>query len=262
MSKVTFTVFNKPWKLALPDLARHVAALGFSGVEMPVRPGYPVTPDNVAAELPKAARVLADHGLKIGSIAGPTDEKTMAACAEARVPIIRICPNLGADETYLAGEARLKREFQALAPLLAKHGVCLGIQNHSGNRDIPNAMCARHLVEQFDPKVVGIVWDAGHNGLEGEAPELAIDIVWSHLCMVNLKSAFWQRVNGPDAPVAEWRTYWTSGRQGRANWPRVAAELKRRDYKGVVCLTAEYSDEKAVDRLIAEDLAFARELFA
>jgi hypothetical protein len=28
-----------------------------------------------------------------------------------------------------------------------------------------------------------------------------------------------------------------------------------------VCLTAEYSDEAAVERLIAEDIAFARSLF-
>jgi hypothetical protein len=41
----------------------------------------------------------------------------------------------------------------------------------------------------------------------------------------------------------------------------VVAELKRRSYQGVVCLTAEYSDQASVDRLIAEDLAYARSLF-
>ena len=90
---------------------------------------------------------------------------------------------------------------------------------------------------------------------------MALDIIWSHLCLVNLKSAFWQRANRPEAPVAEWQPHWTTGRHGRANWPRVAAELKRRNYHGVVCLTAEYSDEPAVDRLIAEDIAFAKSLF-
>jgi hypothetical protein len=46
------------------------------------------------------------------------------------------------------------------------------------------------------------------------------------------------------------------------SWPRVVAELKRRQYQGVICLTAEYSAEGAVNRLIAEDIAFARALFA
>lgn len=262
MSNVTFTVFNKPWKLALPELGQHISRLGFDGVEMPVRPGYPVTPENVGTELKRAVKILADYGLQIASIAGPTDETTLAACADAGVPIIRICVGVREEEGYMAGEARLQREYDALVPLLAKHGVTLGIQNHIGKWDVSSAMCLRHLIEKYDPKHLAAVWDAGHTGLEGEAPEMAIDIVWSHLCLVNLKSAYWQRKNGPEAEVAEWESYWTTGRQGRANWPRVAAELKRRGYAGVVCLTAEYSDESSVDRLIAEDIRFARALFA
>lgn len=262
MSKITFTVFSKPWKLPLPELAQHIAALRFDGVEMPVRPGYPVHPDNVTEELPRAAKLFADYGLKIASIAGPTDEKTIAACAAAEIPVIRICVGYRETESYLEGEARLQREFDALAPLLERYGVTLGIQNHYGDRDFCNAMGLRHLIEKYDPKQIGAVWDAGHNGLEGEAPESAIDIVWSHLCMVNLKSAFWLRTNGPEAETAEWKAYWTTGRQGRAEWPRVAAELTRRGYTGVVCLTAEYTNEEAVDGLIAEDIAYARYLFA
>jgi sugar phosphate isomerase/epimerase len=265
MTQVTFTVFSKPWKLPLPELASHVAALGFDGVEFPVRPGYPVTPDNIATELPNAVRILGDAGLKIGSIAGPTDEKTMAACAASGVPIIRICVGMHSGEDYMEGEARLQREFDALVPLLARHGVTLGIQNHIannvGDRAVCNAMCARHLVEKFDPKQVAIVWDAGHNGLEGEPPEMAIDIVWSHLCLVNLKSAIWQLTSGPEADVATWKSYWTTARHGRANWPRVASELRKRGFSGDICLTAEYSDESSVDRLIADDIAFARSLF-
>ena len=57
---VTFTVFTKPWTMPLPELARHVASLGFSGVELPVRPGFQVEPDRVAQDLPVACRILAD----------------------------------------------------------------------------------------------------------------------------------------------------------------------------------------------------------
>ncbi len=262
MNSISFTVFTKPWKFSLSELVLHVARLGFDGVELPVRPGYPVTPNNVAVELPNAVRILGDAGLKIASIAGPTDEPTMAACAASGVPVIRICVGMREGEPYLAGEARLQREFDVLTRLLAKHGVTLGVQNHSGAREVCNAMGLRHLVEKYDPRQVGIVWDAGHNGLEGEQPESAIDIVWSHLCMVNLKSALWRRTNGPEAEVADWQPYWTTGREGRANWPRVAAELRKRGYKGTICLTAEYTDEAAVDRLIAEDIRFAKSLFA
>ena len=261
MSNITFTVFTKPWKLELEELARHIKQLGFDGVELPVRPGYPVTPENAAMELPRAAQILGAHGLKIASVAGPTDEKTFAACQAAGVPIVRICVGMREGEGYLAGESRLQREYEQMLPLLEKYGVTLGLQNHYGNRDVCNAMGLRHLMEGFSPKQIGAVWDAGHNGLEGEAPESAIDIVWSHLCMVNLKSAYWKQHDSPDAPAQVWKPEWTTAQHGRANWPRVAAELKKRGYNGVICLTAEYTHEADVDRYIAEDIACARSLF-
>ena len=260
-SKIQYAVFTKPWKVPLPVLGGMVHNWGFDGIELPVRPGYQVLPENVAHDLPAAAKVLADCGVKIFSIAGPVNEPTMAACAEAGVPIIRICVGIPANSGYMAWEAELQRQYDALVPLLDRYGVTLGIQNHC-DRCVSNAMGIRHLIEKFDRKHIAAVWDAAHNALNGEDPELAIDIVWDHLCMVNLKNSFWQRTNGPEAPVAAWQHYWTAGHQGLASWPRVAAELKRREYAGVVCLTAEYTDEPAVDRLIAADIQFAKSLFA
>ncbi len=260
MPDVTFSVFCKPWKFALPELARHISSLGFDGIELPVRPGYPVTPENIGSKLSIAVEIMRDHGLQITSIAGPTDERTVAACAESDIPLIRVCVGMQEGEGYLAGEERLRREFDLILPLLERHKVTLGIQNHCGFRDVSSAMGLRHLVERYDPRQIAAVWDAGHNGLEGEAPEPALDIVWSHLAMINLKSAYWRRTGESETSGADWEVCWTTGRDGRANWPRIAAELKRRNYSGVICLPAEYTDEKSVNLFIAEDLEFAQSL--
>ena len=259
-SEIKFSVFTKPWKISLDELGALVRGFGFDGIELPVRPGYQVQPENVLRDLPKAVKNLANHGIKIFSIAGPTDEPTIAACAEAGVPTIRIMVPIGEDG-YMATESRVQKEFDVLAPLLEKYGVKIGVQNHI-NKFICNAMGLRHLIEKYDSRWFGVVWDAAHNALCGEEPEMGIDIVWSHLCMVNLKNAYWKRSNGPEADQVTWQPWWTSGRQGLAHWPRIAAELKRRSYQGVVCLTAEYSDEAAVNQLIAADLQYAKGLFA
>jgi sugar phosphate isomerase/epimerase len=256
---VQFSVFTKPWKMPLPELAALVRRLGFAGIELPVRPGFQVEPAAVTRELPRAAKLLGEQGVAIFSVAGPTDEPTIATCAELGIPLIRIMAPIGADG-YLATEARLRRELDRLVPLLDKYGVGVGIQNHCG-RFVSNAAELRALLAGYDPRHVAAVWDAAHESLQGAEPELALDQIWPHLRMVNLKNAFWQRTSGPEAEVAAWRPYWTSGRQGLASWPRVVAELKRRGYAGVVCLTAEYTDEAATNRLVAEDLAFARSLF-
>ena len=256
---VSFAVFTKPWKMPLPELGAFVRGLGFDGIELPVRPGYQVEPHDVARGLPAAARVLADCGIGIASIAGPTDEPTLAACAEAGVPIIRICVSVDAEKGYLAEEARLQREYDALVPLLDKHGVTVGIQNHC-DLCVANAMGMRSLIGKYAPRHFGAVWDPAHCALDGERPELAIDIVWSHLCMVNLKNAVWVRKDA-DAPVAEWRHHWVAGREGLCHWPTVVRLLQERGYRGPVCLTAEYSDHDAVDRLIADDIAYAKSVF-
>jgi sugar phosphate isomerase/epimerase len=258
-ARIVFSVFTKPWpKLSVPQLGELVSGLGFDGIELPVRPGFPVEPTNVA-HLPRVVRQLRDLGVRVFSVAGPTDEATMEACAEAGVPIIRVMARIVADESYLEAEDRLRREYDGLLPKLEKHGVKLGVQNHCG-RFIANAVGLRSVLQNYDPRYIGVVWDAAHEALQGSAPDLALDAIWPHLCMVNLKNAYWQRTNGSDAQHAKWRIYWTAGRDGLASWPNVVQELKARGYKGVVCLTAEYSHSEAVERLVAADLAFAQAL--
>lgn len=44
--------------------------------------------------------------------------------------------------------------------------------------------------------------------------------------------------------------------------PQESQGKARCAYRGPVCLTAEYTDDQAVDRLIAEDVRYARSLFA
>ena len=258
---IVFTVFTKPWTMPLPELGAFVQGLGGDGVELPVRPGYQVEPEQVATGLPAAAKILAAYGLAIRSVAGPTDEPTIAACAEAGVPLIRICLAIPPDRPYLAYEVAVRRAFDRLVPLLERYGVAIGVQNHSG-RFVGTAMGLRRLIEGYDPRQIGAVWDPAHGALAGELPALALDIVWSHLRLVNLKNAYWRRTNGVEAEVAQYVPWWTSGRQGLCSWPQVAEELQQRQYTGTICLTAEYSEHAAVDRLIAQDLQFAKALLA
>ena len=261
MSKITYSVFTKAWRdMPLPELAKHVKALGFDAIELPVRPKFQVTPDRVGTDLPAAGRIMADHGVSIASISGPLDEPTFAAMAEAGVGINRLCEYTGGQK-YLEAEAKIIAKYQALVPLLEQYHVTIGVQNHCDDY-IANATQMRRVCAPFDRRHVAAVWDQCHCALNGEVPEQAIDIVWDRLCMVNLKNAYWRRKNGLEAEVAQWEVYWTSGRQGLACWPKVVEELKKRDFSGLVCLTNEYSDEASGNRLIAEDMAFAKSLFA
>ena len=257
---ITLSVFTKPWKMSLPELARFVSGLGFDGIELPVRPGYQVEPHQISRDLPLAVRTLADHGVRITSVATEPTPEAITACAEAGIPIIRTMAPIDSDG-YRATEARLQRHYESFLPLLRDSGVKIGVQNHNGNY-VSNASGLRSLLEPFDPTLIGAVWDVAHNALNGEQLDLAIDIIWPHLLMVNWKNAFWRRVSGPEAIDVDWEPYWTTGRQGLASWSQVARLLRERQYSGVICLTAEYTNEEETDRLIAEDVAYARSLLS
>lgn len=260
-----FAVFVKPWKtLSIPELGEFIKGIGFDWIELPVRPGFPCEPEGIEQSLPKAVAQLAETGVQVlnVTVALPLDdERLYAACAKAKVPMNRVIFSRRS-MSYWEAEAEARRQLEAAMPLCEQYSLQIGIQNHVGGSLPVNEMGLYHLVKDYDPKYVGAIWDAGHNGMAGMDPEPALEVVESHLCVVNLKNAYWRRVNGPEAEVAEWQVYWTSGRQGRASWPQVAAKLKAMNYQGPICLTAEYSDEHAVNRLIGEDLAFAKACFA
>lgn len=258
---VKFSVFTKPWKtISIEQLGEQVSGWGFDGIEFPLRGGYQVEPKHAEKELPRLVQTFSEFGLSVFSVASSTEEHIFAGCAEAGIPIIRIMPVITHKEGYMASEQRIKRELEKLLPLSEKYGVKVGLQQHYGN-NIVDSMGLLHVLEQYQPGHFGAIWDAAHDAFAGQQPEYGLDIVWSHLCMVNFKNAFYRRKNGPEAKQAEWERYFTLGTQGLASWPRAAAYLRNRNYDGVVCLTAEYTQEEEVDRLIQQDIVYAKTLF-
>ncbi|HET7560071.1 MAG TPA: TIM barrel protein, partial [Limnochordia bacterium] len=247
-------------------LAEKVAAMGLDGVELPVRSGYPVNPENMLTELPKAARTFERYGLRIFSVAGNDDEATAAACGAAGVPIIRVCKGIDLKRGYFASVEAIRSHWRALAPALAKHHVAIGLQNHC-DRQIGSAVGLMQAIEGLDPKHFTAVLDLAHCALDGEPDLMAIDIAWSRLGMVNLKNGVRRRKAG--SSPAEWTVDWVLGDEGFASWPVIVRELVRRGYNGPICLTAEYRDEAhghiegaATDPRIAHDIAFVKRLLA
>lgn len=267
MNKNAVAVFTKPWMCDLNTLAKTMRELDVHGVELPVRPGYPVNPENVSKELPNAVRTLGANGLKVYSVASEVNDATIGACGEAGIPVIRVMERIAMDAGYHACISQAKRKYEAAIPSLEKHGVKIGLQNHC-DYFIGSAIGTMHAIGDFDPRHIGAVLDVAHCALDGEPEDMAIDIVWSHLCMVNLKNAIRRPVKAPDDREAKWRIFWTSGRDGYASWRETVRTLRDRGYAGPLCLTAEYSDPKSTGdlqgddclALLADDLAYLRSL--
>ncbi|MBZ0292830.1 MAG: sugar phosphate isomerase/epimerase [Anaerolineae bacterium] len=261
---IEFAVFIKPWKgMTLAELGPHIRKMGFDLIELPVRPGFPCEPQEIETGLPKTVKALREAGVRVLNVTVSLpldDERLYAACAAAGVTMNRVIFDRQG-RNYWEAEKAAREKLDKALPFCEQYGIQIGIQHHYGSSMPVNEMGLYHLVKDYDPKYVGAIWDAAHSALEGMEPEPGLEAVESHLCVVNFKNAYWRRTSPPEAEVAEWTPYFTSGRQGRSSWKRVADKLRAMDYHGAVCFSAEYTAEHEVDRLIVEDLAFAKTLF-
>jgi sugar phosphate isomerase/epimerase len=274
---VKFSVFTKPWKKeSLDELGELVRNMGFDAVEYPLRDGFQVQPADGRAGIVKLAKTLEKHNVAVASLAAGIDvhttdgkgevagvnEMVFAGCGEAGIPIIRICQSFNRNLGFHENIDALKRKYDAVLPFCQKYGVTLGIQMHYGAADITCSWDSYILLKDYDPKYIAAVWDAGHAGLAGESPRYGLDCLWDQLCMVNFKAAYWFRKNPADlSEGAQWAALWVGGRNGMGSWKEAVEYLKKRGYKGTVCLPAEYSDEPNVEKYTREDVQYIKGLF-
>jgi sugar phosphate isomerase/epimerase len=272
-----FSVFTKPWKTqSLEALGDLVQDMGYDAVEYPLREGFQIEPKDGVAGIVKLYKVLGDRGVSVSSLAAGIDvhttdgkgevagvnEAVFAGCGEAGIPVIRICQSFNRNLGFYENMDALRRKYDAIVPLCEKHRVTLGVQMHYGDADITGSYDTAILLKDYDPRHIAAVWDAGHSGLAGENPRYALDCLWDHLCMVNFKAAYWYRVNPAVlAGEARWGVHWVTGPNGMCSWKAAVDYLKSRDYRGTVCLPAEYSDEANVEKYAREDVAYIKGLF-
>jgi sugar phosphate isomerase/epimerase len=285
MSINRLSVFTKPWKKeSLDELGELVRGMGFNAVEYPLRDGYQVQPSDGVDGIVKLAKTLAKHNVSVASLAAGIDVHTtdgkgevagvneivfagcneivFAGCGEAGIPVIRICQSLNRNLGYHENIDALRRKYDAVLPFCEKNKVTLGVQMHHGSADITCSWDSYLLLKDYDPRYIAAVWDAGHSGLAGESPKYSLDCLWDHLCMVNFKAAHWFRKNPAAlAEEAQWGVHWVTGRNGMCSWKEAVENLKKRGYKGTICLPAEYSDEPNVEIYIREDLKYIKGLF-
>jgi sugar phosphate isomerase/epimerase len=249
-----FVYFTKTLqKLDVPALAAFCKEVGLDGVDMAVRPGFPVTPDNVGTALPEAAKVLRDQGLTIGLVTFPTslnDAESKAAkaifeaCGKANIPAIKIgyFPYKDHFEDALKSARVRLAGFAKLAEQTKVRACC---HTHSGNYIGNNAASLRLLLQDLDPHHVGAFLDTGHTAVNGGPIKLEVDILRPWLSMIAIKDMVWKKDDkgwhSEVAPVGD----------GIVKWNDFAQAMKDARFTGTISLHGEYE---------AKDLAERKEL--
>jgi sugar phosphate isomerase/epimerase len=251
--------------LDVPSLAQFCRDVGLDGLDLTVRPGYPVTPDNVATELPRAIKTFKDEGLTVGLVTAPTNmtdpNATMVrglfeACGKADVPAIKIGYFLYKDK-FDATLAEGRKRMAAFAKLAEKTGVKACYHTHSGAMLGNNAAGLRLLLQDLDPHHVGAFLDTGHTAVNGGPIRMELDLVRPWLSLLAIKDMLWERgKNG-------WEHHVVPAGGGIVRWNEVAAGLKEVGFNGTVSLHGEYETKDLAERkkLAKEELVFLKDRF-
>jgi sugar phosphate isomerase/epimerase len=251
MQYVYFTKLLK--ELDVRGLIAFCKDVGLDGVDLAVRPGYPVNPDNVATALPDAAKAFTDAGLTIGLVSTDTslndaESKTAKAIFEASgkagVPAIKIgyFPyKAPVDDAIKSARARLS----GFASLAAATKVKACYHTHSGNYLGNNAASLRLLLQDLDPHHVGAFLDTGHTAVNGGPFRLEIDLLRPWVSLLAIKDMLWEK------DKAGWKYHVVPAGDGIVRWPDVAQAVKEAKFNGTISLHGEYE---------AKDLAERKEL--
>ncbi|MCS6977736.1 MAG: sugar phosphate isomerase/epimerase [Gemmatales bacterium] len=247
-----FVYFTKLLKeLDIPDLIGFCEEVGLDGVDLAVRPGYPVNPENAAKALPAAAAAFKAKKKIIGLVTAPTDMNDPAApetralfdaCSQAGVPAIKIgyFPYKGRFDIELC-EARAR--IASFSRLAEQTRVKACYHTHSGGNLGNNAAGLRLLLGDANPHYVGVFLDTGHLALGGGPFRMEAEMVRPWFSLLAIKDIVWEQHDG------KWRFRVAPAGQGIVRWDDVAAALKEIGFRGTISLHGEYEAASLDERI-------------
>jgi len=260
-----YIYFTKSLKdLDVNGLAAFCKDVGVDGVDLTVRKGYPVSPDNAAAALPEAVKVFKDAGLVLGLVSidtdvtdpdGKTAKVVFDACVKVGAPAVKIgyfAYKPPFDDALKDARTRL----EGFAKLAERSKVRVCYHTHSGMMIGNNAACLRMLLTDFDPHHVGAYVDTGHTAVNGGPIRMELDIIRPWLSMLAIKDMLWSK------DLRGWKYDVVPAGDGIVRWNDVAQGVKERKFNGTVSLHAEYETKDLDERkaLAKRELEFLKKL--
>ncbi len=245
--RLKVAIFSKHLRfLEGASLAEGAAALGFDGVDLAVRRGGHVEPDNVARDLPPLVSVIRSHGLQVPML---TTDIVFAETPYAD-DILRTMGGLGiryyrwgglkysATQPIAQQIAQWRPRVEKLAALNARYEVTAMYHTHSGAGLVGASIWDLHeLLEGFDPQRVGVNYDVGHATVEGGLGGWinSFRISQPYLRGIAVKDFYWQK----DAR-GRWRVAWQPIGHGMVHFPEFFGMVANSGFAGPLQLHFEY----------------------
>ncbi|MCA9060809.1 MAG: sugar phosphate isomerase/epimerase, partial [Planctomycetaceae bacterium] len=195
-------VFTKPFQSLSPsELANTVAEMGFTGLELPVRPGGHIEPEEVEDRLPAMVEALAARQLKVtvltSGINDPRDPLTERVLRTAAAQGIRFYRmnyfRYDPDRPILPQIETWKQTCTELADMNRQFGISGVYQNHAGRNYFGASLWdLQRALETIDPQHIGVAYDIRHATVEGGMNwPVTFAMIRPHVTVVYVKDFQW-----------------------------------------------------------------------
>jgi sugar phosphate isomerase/epimerase len=242
--------------LSVEQLGDKARELGYDGVDLCVRPGHPVHPENVETALPAAVKRWTEEGLvcpmatapvTLNDPTAPEVPRLFAGCAAAGVPRLKIgFWRFREGQSFWEQLEAAREALGCFAELAREHGVQVVYQTHSGPCLGSNCAGLAALLAGFDVEEVGAYPDFGHLALDGEDLAMGLAMIQGWLSIVGIKDA----CHAPQPPGSEppFVPRFVPVGKGCVNWRRAFAVLRRLGFDGPLSVHTEYGFDEAIIR--------------
>jgi sugar phosphate isomerase/epimerase len=229
------------------DLATGAKEIGVDGIDLAVRKGGHIEPERVRQDLPALVGIIRQHGLEVPMLTTdivdadtPHAEDVLAAMTDLGIHNYRWGGFVWSDGPPITKQIdEFKPRVARLAALNAKYQASAMYHTHSGAGLVGASIWdIREILNGFDPKLVGVNYDAGHATIEGGLAGWieSFRITGEFLRGIAVKDFIWAK----DAS-GKWQVQWMPLGQGMVRFPEFFGMVRDARFAGPLQLHFEYS---------------------
>ncbi|RIA10762.1 sugar phosphate isomerase/epimerase [Flavobacteriaceae bacterium MAR_2010_72] len=276
--KLSIHLFSKHLQFLDYRSAGEMAAeMGFSGLDLTVRPNGHVLPETVKSDLPKAIKEIKAGGsncelitTSIESVNNPLDVNILETAAKFGIKYYRTnwfkYPN---DKSMPEALELYQEEIRQLGILNKELGLVGCYQNHAGTSVGASFWEIKKLLKTVDSSYFGTQYDIRHAIVEGGYSwENGLELLQPHIKVIVLKDYKWGKVDG------KWEAINVPIGEGMVDFDKYFKLLKKYNLNPPVSLHLEYDlggaekgnteisiDKKIVFDAMKNDLKKVQELW-
>jgi len=270
-------------ELTMPEQAALLQKLGYDGIELRVRrvtdeqrkqpPSSwgchvnDVSPENFTGKAPEIKSILADHGIALAGLAtnvACTDLEQVKQVLEGAVacgaPFFRVGAAAGYNGTrpYREVYGETVAGYTRVLELTRGTGVKIVLEIH-GNTIHPSASLAHRIVSQFDPELVGVIYDPQNMVRDGfETTALAIDLLGEYVAHCHVGAHRPMAGDADESGTTTWKWERCPMAEGLYHFPTMLRELAKIDYCGFISI--EDFGAEPIENKLAEAIQYLRSI--